>query len=195
MPEAYAFVEGNRAEPGKQETDGSISRRWYALRVRPRHEDKVSEQLEAKKCEVFLPRYSERRKWADRWKVLTLPLFPGYVFCHFDAGDRSRILATAGVIDLVRRGAEPAPIEDHEIDAIRRVVNSELKAEPYPTLACGQRVMVSGGPLDGVTGVLVQMRTSYRLVISVELLQRSVQVEIERERVLPCEARAAGIRD
>ena len=187
-----SVVEGEGSGDEKHGSAATILRRWYALRVRPRHEARVSEQLEAKQLDVFLPRYSARRKWADRWKVLTLPLFPGYVFCQFEPGARARILATPGVIDLVRNGTEPAPIETSEIDAIRRVVSSNLKAEPYPSLACGQRVRVTGGPLDGVAGVLVEMRSSYRLLISVELLRRSVQVEIERERVIPCEARSAS---
>lgn len=159
--------------------------RWYALRVRPRHEKSVLEQLESKYYAAFLPLYSDRRRWADRWKVLSLPLFPGYVFCCFDASTRGRVLATPGVIDVVRLGSEPAPISSHEIEAIRLVVNSNLRPEPYPSLVRGQRVVVSGGPLDGVAGTLMQVRNGVRLVISVELLQRSVQVEIERDRVIP----------
>jgi transcription antitermination factor NusG len=158
---------------------------WYALRVRPRHESRVYDQLQSKDCDAFLPRYTSRRKWADRWKTLRLPLFPGYVFCQFEPPERMRVLTTPGVIDVVRTGNDPAPVDPIEIDAIRRIESSELTAEPYPSLARGQRVVVIGGPLTGVGGVLVQVRSGYRLVISVELLQRSVQVEIERGLVAP----------
>jgi transcription antitermination factor NusG len=162
--------------------------RWFALRVRPRHEKSVFEQLQTKEYEAFLPLYSSRRRWADRWKTVILPLFPGYVFCSFDPLTRVRVLGTPGVIDLVRVGAEPAPVETHEIEAIRRVVHSQLQIEPYPDLVRGQRVMVSGGPLNGLCGVLMEIRNGVRLVLSVELLRRSVQVEIERDRVVPLEA-------
>lgn len=179
------------AEIRKQDSPGRVSPRWYALRVRPRHEKSVFEQLGNKEYSAFLPLYSARRRWADRWKVLSLPLFPGYVFCCFDTAARSRVLATPGVIDVVRLGSEPAPIASSEIEAIRLVAASNLKAEPYPSLVRGQRVVVDGGPLNGVAGTLMQVRNGVRLVISVELLQRSVQVEIEREHVVPSEQEVA----
>jgi len=178
---------GASAAMVKQELHERITLPWYALRVRSRHEKSVFEQLGTKQYSAFLPLYSARRRWADRWKVLLLPLFPGYVFCRFDAAARGRVLATPGVIDVVRLGSDPAPIDASEIEAIRLVVNSNVKAEPYPSLVRGQRVVVSGGPLHGVSGTLMQVRNGLRLVISVELLQRSVQVEIERDRVIPSE--------
>jgi transcription antitermination factor NusG len=158
--------------------------------VRSRHEKSVLDQLEAKEYQAFLPLYAARRRWADRWKILTLPLFAGYVFCRFDTAARSRVLATPGVIDVVRTGPEPALIESCEIEAIRLVVNSRLNAEPYPSLVRGQRVVVTDGPLKGVAGTLMQVRNGIRLVISIELLRRSVQVEIERDRVIPSEPKA-----
>ncbi len=161
--------------------------RWYALRVRSRHEKSVAAQLECKQYDVFLPLYKARRKWVDRWKALSLPLFPGYVFCRFNPGYRSGVLATGGVIGVVRVGSELAPLESSEIDAIRRVASSPLTVEPYPSLVRGQRVTVMAGPLKGVTGTLLEIRKSVRLVISVELLCRSVLVEIERDWALPCE--------
>ncbi|HYM08915.1 MAG TPA: UpxY family transcription antiterminator [Terriglobales bacterium] len=160
---------------------------WYALHVRSRHEKSVSAQLQAKQFDVFLPLYPARHRWADRWKMLSLPLFPGYVFCRFDASAQSGVLATSGVIDVVRVGAQAAPVETSEIEAIHRVVNSPVLTEPYPTLVTGERVMLTRGPLSGLTGILVGIRNGLRLVISVELLRRSVLVEIERDWVVPSE--------
>ena len=165
------------------------ARCWYALRVRPRHEKSVFEQLNAKGLNAFLPLYPARRKWADRWKILSLPLFDGYVFCRFEPSARSRVLCTPGVIDVVRNGSEPASIDEAEIECVRLVMNSGRHAEPYPALHQGQRVTVSAGPLAGAAGTLLEVRSGLRLVISIELLQRSVQVEIERDRVVPNEAR------
>jgi transcription antitermination factor NusG len=148
----------------------------------------VAAQLEARRHEVFLPLYSARHKWADRWKTVSLPLFPGYVFSRFDAAKRSSVLSASGVIDIVRIGAEPAEIDPSEIEAVQAVVKSSLFTEPYPHLVTGQRVTVRGGPLTGVLGTLVEVRNSLRLVVSVELLSRSVSVEVDRDWVVPCAA-------
>lgn len=168
-------------------SDLQITSRWYALHVKSRHEKFVTAQLEAKQYNVFLPLYRTTRKWADRWKSVSLPLFPGYVFCHFEAAARSGVMATSGLIDVVRIGADPAPVETSEIEAVRLIVNSTLEPEPYPKLVKGQRVEMSGGPLSGLSGILMEVRNGLRLVVSVELLHRSVMVEIEREWVRACE--------
>jgi transcription antitermination factor NusG len=123
----------------------------------------------------------------DRWKTVCLPLFPGYVFCRVDPVALSGVLATSGVIDVVRIGPRPEPVDTGEIEVIRMVVNSNLAAEPHPALVRGQRVTVGGGPLRGVTGVLLEVRKGLRLAVSVELLHRSVIVEIERDWAVPCE--------
>lgn len=159
--------------------------RWYALYVRPRHEKTVCSQLEAKQQESFLPLYRVRNRWADRWKTVCLPLFPGYVFSRFDFAYRSSILATSGVIDVVRLGSEPAPVDTAQIEAIRLIVNSAAFAEPYPHLVRGDCVMMRGGPFNGLSGTLMVVRNRLRLVVSVELLGRSVLVEIDRDWVVP----------
>lgn len=174
-------------------SESSLPWQWYALHVRSRHEKSVLAQLEVKQCDAFLPLYQTKHRWADRWKTVSLPLFPGYVFCRFDAAARSSVLATSGVIDIIRSGGEPAPIDSSEIEAIQVVLRTPLQVEPYPSLVAGQRVTVDGGPLKGLSGTLLEIRNSVRLVISVELLRRSVLVEIEREWASPANA-PAGIR-
>ena len=161
---------------------------WFALHVRSRHEKTVHSQLEAKQQDVFLPLYTARNKWGDRWRSVSLPLFPGYIFCRFDPADRYSVLATSGVIDIVRVGSEPAAIATQEIEAVQLIVSSAVRAEPYPTLITGQKVVLTDGPLTGLTGTLTQIRNTCRLVVSVELLCRSVSVEIDRDWVIPAEA-------
>jgi transcription antitermination factor NusG len=158
---------------------------WHALYVRSRHEKTVWAQLDAKAQEVFLPLYCSKHIWADRLKTVHLPLFPGYVFARFDISKRSSVLATSGVIDVVRIGPHPAAIDPSVIEAIRSVVNSPLRAEPYSDLVTGEEVMMSEGPLKGLTGTLMEVRKGLRLVISIELLRRSVLVEIDRDWVVP----------
>ena len=175
--------------------ESPLLQRWYALYVRSRHEKSVSAQLETKDYEVFLPLYRVRHRWADRWKTVSLPLFPGYVFCRFDAATRSPVLGTSGVIDVIRMGGEPAPVETSEIEAVRLAVNSPLSVEPHASLVRGQRVTVRGGPLKGLAGTLLDVRKTIRLAISVELLCRSVVVEIERDWVAPYEPAGLSTRD
>src|SRR5437879_967861 len=122
--------------------------KWYALYVRSHHEKHVFAELSTKQYEVFLPLYYASHRWADRWKTLLLPLFPSYVFCHFDFMERTPVVSTPGVIDLVRFGNEPAPVDDSEIDAIRQIAKSQLSTEPYAGLVRGQRVMMINGPLN-----------------------------------------------
>jgi transcription antitermination factor NusG len=165
----------------------SMVERWYALQVRSRYEKAVFTQLEAKQHVVFLPLYAAKHKWADRWKTVLLPLFSGYVFCRFDSEKRASVLATSGVIDVVRTGSQPAPIETTEIEAIRKVVDSPVFKEPYAGLVNGQRVMMTDGPLTGLTGTLMESKKNLRLVISMELLNRSIMIEIESDWVAPCQ--------
>jgi transcription antitermination factor NusG len=164
---------------------GESGLRWYALYVRSRHEKSVHAQLDAKSEDAFLPLYCGKHKWADRWKKVSLPLFPGYVFCRFDANRRSSVLATSGVIDVVRIGSQPAAIDACEVEAIRRVVKSSLPTEPHAGLIKGAPVMMSDGPLKGMSGTLMEVRKGLRLVISIELLRRSVLIEIDQDWVFP----------
>ena len=154
---------------------------WHALYVRSRAEKVVHAQLLAKQCDAFLPLYRTRKRWADRYKTLELPLFPGYVFCRFSAVEKPLVLATSGVVCLIQAGNRPAPIDAGEVEAIRRAVSSPMSLERYAGLVKGQKVTMVGGPLFGLSGQLMEVRNSLRLVLSVELLQRSVLVEIERE--------------
>lgn len=165
--------------------DAPLSR-WYALHVAHKHETFVSTVLRNKGYREFLPVYRSRRRWSDRIAELDLPLFPGYVFCRFDAHDRRvPIVTTPGVIQIVGFGRTPVPIEDAEIAAIQAIVASGIPAEPWPYVQAGQRVQVRYGALEGVEGLVVESRSRHRLVVSISLLQRSVMVEIDSAWVAP----------
>lgn len=158
---------------------------WYALRVRSNAERLAYQALTGKGFETFLPSYVSRRSWSDRVKVLELPLYPGYLFCRFDFDRRLPVLQSFGVLDVVGDGHRGIPIEEDEIASVRKIVNSDLKATPWPFLRNGQMVQVVKGPLRGVEGILLQQKKNYRLIVSISLLQRSVNVEIEGEWVRP----------
>jgi transcription antitermination factor NusG len=158
---------------------------WFAVRVKTTHEKRVAALLDHKGYEHFLPLYLDRRRWSDRIKEVELPLFPGYIFCRFEPNARLGILKTPGVYRILGIGNLPAPVDEHEIAAIQLAMSSGLCARPHPYLAVGQRVRVEGGSLSGVEGLIVDIRSRDRLILSISLLQRSIALEIDSAWVSP----------
>lgn len=153
---------------------------WYALQIRAGQEKSVSAGLRGKGHEEFLPLYQTFRHWSDRVKQIEVPLFPGYLFCRFDPLDRLvPVVTTPGVIRIVSFGRTPIPVAEAEIEAVHRVVHSGLAAEPWPFLSSGCRVAIERGPLAGLEGILTRLAGGHRLVVSVNLLQRSVAVQVD----------------
>lgn len=161
---------------------------WFAVRTAVGREKAVASQLHSKGLEEFLPVYRSRRQWCDRVKELELALFPGYLFCRFDFNQRLPILITPGVQMVVGTGKLPTPVSDAEIDALRRVIASGAAAEPHDYLTAGQRVRIRAGSLAGLEGILVEAKNSWRMILSVDLLQRSVAVEVDRAALAPADA-------
>jgi transcription antitermination factor NusG len=156
---------------------------WYALYTRHQHEKNVARTLEGKGLEVFLPLYTAIHRWKDRNKQLLLPLFPGYVFVRNPQERWQPILATPGVYSVVGFSRHPSMIPWSELQAIRRVVGSDLAAEPHPFLVSGARVRLKAGPLQGMEGILIRRKTVWKFVVSIEMLQRSVAVEVDASTI------------
>lgn len=158
---------------------------WFAIQTRSRHESKTVLAMEGKGYKPFLPTCRTRRRWSDRVVDVDVPLFPGYVFCRIDIERRLPVLTTPGVVSIVGIGREPCPVDEAEILAIEALQNSGLAAEPWPYLHAGDRVRVTRGAMENVEGILVKKKDQWRMVISVELLQRSVAVEIDADWITP----------
>jgi len=159
---------------------------WFGIRVHPRNEVRASDNLSLRGYEPFLPARRVRRRWSDRFKILDEPLFPGYLFCRFDVSERTRILESPGVIQVIGIGRTPVPVGDAEIGAIRIMVESEVGLSPWPYLQTGQRIQIETGPLTGIQGIVVRSETNNpRVVVSVTLLHRSIAAEIERDWIGP----------
>lgn len=156
---------------------------WYALMVKPRAEKAVSHLLQEKGYKDFLPLSVETRQWSDRVKLLALPLFPRYLFCHFDLNQRASILNTPGVQRIVGFGARPTVVPDEEIESLRKFIEAGAGPKPCEYVANGQHVEVREGALAGVRGLLVRTKTNHRVVLSVHLLQRSVYVEVNQNAI------------
>jgi transcription antitermination factor NusG len=179
-----------------QSIDGGMHEEsdWWALYTRHQHEKTVAEMLSAKGFEVFLPVYESIRRWKDRSKMLTLPLFPCYVFVRGGLNRRLQVVTTPGVHMILFRGERVAIIPEGEIEAIRKAVEGPFRIEPHPFLKCGERVRVTRGSLEGVEGILVRKKNLYRLVLSVDMMAQSVSLEIDAADVEPATAQGlAGV--
>jgi transcription antitermination factor NusG len=166
--------------------------RWFVLWTHSNSERLVDDQLRGKGFETFLPLI---KAWSRRRGVqstISVPMFPGYVFVRHALDKRSSvdILSARGVVRLLgERWDRPASVSGDEIDTIRRVADAGVPVSPHPFLAAGQPVRIVDGPLTGVEGILVSINPRKGLlVVSVEILQRSVAVEIETTQVRPLAA-------
>jgi len=164
-------------------TDQSRCREWYAIQVRPRSEFFAAKILHNKGFEPLVPHYKSTRSWSDRTMEITLPLFPGYIFCQFDPEVRLPILTTAGVIRILCSGSTPVSIDANEIEPVSRVLKSGCKAKPHAYILCGNKVLVHGGPLAGLQGIVSGYKNR-RLILSIGIVQRSIAVELEDCTVL-----------
>src|SRR5260370_20053729 len=156
-----------------------LERRWYAASTFANHEKRVAGQVHGRAVEHFLPLYSSVRRWNDRRVQLQMPLFPGYVFVHLALRDRLRVLEIPSVARLVGFGGPPVALPDDEMEAMRIGLASQLRAEPHPYLKVGRRVRVVGGPLAGLEGRITRKKKQLRFVISLDLIMRSVAVEMD----------------
>jgi transcription antitermination factor NusG len=152
---------------------------WFVIGVKPRHEKSVSSILQYKGYETFLPLYKKQHRYLKRERAFSVPLFPGYVFCRLDLHSRYlSMLMTPGVIQILGFGRTPAPVLEGEITSLQVALNNELRIEPHPFVEAGEKVRVTQGPLMGMEGIVIRARNPLRIVISVSLLMRSVQVEV-----------------
>jgi transcription antitermination factor NusG len=153
---------------------------WFAVQVKSNREKYVATIIESEGYECLLPMSKHQRRWSDRIKEVEVPLFPGYLFSRFNPNNRLPILKAPGVIQIVGIGKVPVAVEEDEIAAIQMVEKNGIEAMPWPYLRIGQVARIKEGPLKGLTGIVVKIKSGLKLVLSVSLLQRSVAVEVDR---------------
>src|SRR5690348_5722671 len=132
----------------EQANDANLA--WYALRVRSRYEQVTAATLAHKGYEHFVPTYTERRKWSDRYQNVEAPLFPGYVFCRFNVHDRLPVLTAPGLVNIVGIGKVPYALDEREVASLQVAVASGRFIQPWPFLNVGDRVVLREGPLKDV---------------------------------------------
>jgi transcription antitermination factor NusG len=139
----------------------------------------VAQQIERRSFSCFLPVYRSVRRWKDRRKELELALFPGYVFVRMALEKKLRVLEVPGVVHLVSFNGQPAPVPAEQIETLRERLSNAGRIEPHPYLSKGRRVRVRSGAMEGLEGIVVRRKDSCRIVFSIDLIQRSVAVEVD----------------
>lgn len=154
---------------------------WYAVHIVARHEKRVAAQFEEKRVCTFLPLLRQIHKWSDRRRVVEIPMFSCYAFVRIvqTVEERLKVLRTPGVLGFVGNEKQGTPIPEEQIESLRKAISEKVPCLPHPFVSVGKRVRVRGGSLDGVEGILMLQGKDQRLVLSVELLQRSVCIRVE----------------
>jgi transcription antitermination factor NusG len=161
--------------------DGSAERRWYAVFTLPQNEKSAAKQLALREVESFLPTYETVRVWKNRQRVRTvLPLFPSYLFVHIDCRQRSRVLQSPGVINIVGNAREQVPVPDAEIEMLRSGVRGR-NMEPYRELVVGKKVRIKSGSMQGLQGILVRKGNGLRFVLALEMINQFAAIEVGAE--------------
>lgn len=158
---------------------------WYAVYTSANHEKRVAAQFEGRGVQHFLPLYQTVHRWKDRRMRLALPLFPSYIFVHLPLRERLRVLEVPGVVSLVGFGDCAAPLPAEEIEMLRNGLSGELNAQPHPYLTVGRRVRIINGPLAGMEGILMRKKSNFRLILSINLIMRSIVVDVDTADIRP----------
>jgi len=173
--------------PSTSAEPATMASHWFAVQTRPRHEKKANLGLLERGIHNFLPLHRERRRWSDRHQWIELPLFSQYLFVRVptSAESRVRVLQTPGVVQFVGSPGRGTPIPDEQIESLQAVAAQRMTMTPHESLRVGKRVRIRGGALDGVEGILSAIRNDRTLILSVDLIQKSVAIRIDGFDVEP----------
>jgi transcription antitermination factor NusG len=176
-------------EIGNSPTDSQ----WFSVWTRSRQEKSSAAVLEAIGIPHFLPLKSEVRQWSDRRQTVIVPLFSGYLFVRINSASdrRLEVLKTPGIAGFVGNQTGPLPVPDQQIEDIRRILETRVECTVFPLLNEGDCVRVVRGPLAGVEGRLVRGNSSTRLSISIEMIHKSLLVNVSGHDIELIERRAA----
>lgn len=163
----------------------ATAKNWFAVFTAPRHEKRVEEHFRVQEIESFLPLCQMQRRWKDGSKgMLQLPLFSSYTFVRIGRGGRLPVLAIPGVISIVGGGRDSLSVPDSYIHFLREGLQ-QGKIEPHPYLTSGARVRIRSGVMAGVEGILLRKKNDFRVVLTLQMIMKSVRVEVELDDIEP----------
>lgn len=169
----------SRVEASDTTRHGTEATSWYAIRTRHRHEKKATEELRRRAIDTYLPLYGSVREWKNGRHLIQMPLFPGYAFVRIVSRERLEVLRVPGVVDLVGSNGKPLPVAEIEITSLRQALAQAKCAGPHPFITRGRKVRITAGPLSGLQGIVVRRKGRIQVVVSVELIRRSVLIETD----------------
>jgi transcription antitermination factor NusG len=160
---------------------------WYAVHTMARHEKRVAGQFEEKRVKTFLPLLQQVHKWSDRRAKVEVPMFTCYAFVQIGqtTEERLKVLRTPGVLGFVGSERQGTPIPEEQIESLRTAIREKIPCYPHAFISAGSRVRIRGGSLHGVEGILMRQGTDQSLIVSVELLQRSISMRVEGYDIEP----------
>lgn len=163
----------------EQGAGGEEDGRWFAAYTMSRHEKRIAAHCEHAGIEHFLPLYGQHKTWKNRVRGdVQLPLFPNYIFARLLPGAHVGLLRAPGVLSMVGNAAGPVPIPGEDMDALRQFVRCKAFL-PHAFVYSGDRVRISRGPLNGLTGVVLRRNNGLRFVVTLDLIGKSVAVDLE----------------
>ena len=155
---------------------------WIAIRSKPRSEKIVSNELNKKGIESFLPLIKKRQQWSDRKKWVEFPLFPSYIFARIELKNSLYIMNTHGVSTIVKFGDKVITVDDKVVDSIKLALEGGYELHPMKYFTIGDQVEVIDGPMKGTKGIVdTRLKNENRLIIKIDALQQAVAVHINSE--------------
>jgi transcription antitermination factor NusG len=152
---------------------------WFAAYTCSSQEKRVAQHLSVRSIEHFLPVHRKISRWKNGLRMLIeKPLFPGYVFVKINCKEKVRVLELPGVHSIVSRGRQPIPLPYDEIESLRGGMHL-VNAEPHPLLKFGGKVLIRKGPLEGMTGIVVRQNNTTRVILTLDLIMKSISVEVD----------------
>ena len=160
-------------------------RSWYAVYTVSQHEKSALRQLGIREIDSFLPTYETVRVWKNRQRMkLVLPLFPTYLFVRINSTERSKVLQSPGVLQIVGNGREGVPLPDSEVEFLRSG-SCRQRIEPFRGLVIGEKVRIKSGVMQGLQGTLVRKSNNMRFVLTLELINQHAAIQVDAEDLEP----------
>jgi transcription antitermination factor NusG len=176
---------GGQASLNPEIMGDASDRNWYAIYTIPQNEKSVVKHLDVREVESFLPTYETVRVWKNRQRMkVILPLFPTYLFVHINSRERTKVLQSPGVLQIVGNSREYVPLPDSEVEFLRSDFCRQ-RIEPYRELVIGEKVRIKSGVMQGVQGTLVRRTSSMRFVLTLELINQHAAIQVDAEDLEP----------
>lgn len=160
-------------------TEDSKKRFWLAVYTKPRQEKVADKNLQEKGIESFLPLVKRTRQWKDRKKKIWMPLFRSYLFVRIPLKNTLHVLQTYGVHHIVRFNNAYGIVPDHQIEAIRQILEGGFVPENDDYFEVGEEVEIIYGPLQGIRGIITTKRGETKFILKVDGIYQAISVHID----------------